>query len=568
MSSSSPVTTTLPGLPSRSTTNTSPGSLDLECAAEAPKYDGGLRAVGEDDLHKDCTHPKLPEQTNIIIDIDLQGNTTPSISALTDASESQKPNTARIYLCYTCQDARDIFQRLGMAESQRYVETTIKYGNNETSFPSPEDIHTFRLDGRERSLFYDPRRLFEWLRIALGTTTLYHLPEYVVGQKDHDGSSTELIVQHQIRLSRDSDNRYSVVWFDFRDLYSVEGYRLEQFSNRPRLSTVSSAECRRHFAYSFYHTPAPHCATAQHINNFPCLLMLDILRLDLSMAEAWILKDLSILPVQSLRESSLGTVHTSITERLTTFAARKVLIAKMEGLQTYTACLKTLHLPSFLDPAQHPAFQAAAEDLALTSSFLHSEIRRRNNDAEELLALHTRVAQGRQASSMSALTYCAALFLPLSLAASFLSMQNRARDMDMMTYDFLGVASVFGTIAALAFAGQRRFSRLILRMWTQEQYDGGQRLYYRQRLYHGLRVFYSFGWILLVVTFFIGMFSRRPAAPFGSAAIGALLFISFVVLCALAWAGRRMIAPKERPKAKRRQRKSTNQKKKAAKLHV
>jgi hypothetical protein len=431
--------------------------------------------------HEHCTHPPLPDQTTIVIEIDLIGKVAPFVSAVTDTSEPQKPDSARIYLCDTYRDARQVFERLSMVNSLRYIETTIERGRKKFSQMFPEEIHTFRSGQLEGAFFYDPRRLFEWLRVEPGGEASYRFPEYVAirevaMREGADESSADVIVKHEIHLSRDSENRYSVVWFDFRDLYSVWLRQYEEDVDIPRLTAMSESNGQRRFANSFYHTPAPHCTKALSTHAFPTLLLLDILGLDLSIAEVWPLGQRKLWPVQSLRNMGMLTIDLLINERLATFAARKLLIAKIEGIQTYAAYLKDYSLPSLHDPIIQSSFGAMVQEATITTSFLLSEIRRHDNQNEELLALHTRVAQGRQASSMSALTYCAALFLPLSLAASFLSMQNRTRDMGMKTYDFLGVATVFATVAAMAFVWQRRFSRGLLFLRTDKQYESIRKL--------------------------------------------------------------------------------------------
>jgi hypothetical protein len=359
------------------------------------------------------------------------------------------------------------------------------------------------------------------------------MPEHVAGQKDQDGCSTEMVINHQIWLSRAQNNKYTVVWFDFRNLYSATGHRLDQAPNETPLTLATGPVYQKQFASSFSHRSALHCTTSCQAADFPVLLMLDLLKLDVSMAEAWRMKEMYLLPVQSNRAFDQATVYKTTNNRLNTLSARKLFLDKAEGLQSHAAYLKTLLPPKLVDPAEQSDFRLATEHLALRASSLLSAHRRSESEWEERLALQARAAQGRQALSMSALTYCAAVFLPLSLAASFLSMQSRAKDMGMKTYDFLGVASIFGTVAAVTFTGQRRSSRLMLRLSMYGKSDGVARQ--AQKAYRWIRLFFGIGWMLLVVAFLVGMFGRRSTALFGSVAIGGLLFVSFFVICVVAW---------------------------------
>lgn len=228
-------------LPSNPNIDVNTGHSNGGIAVQVDDDNERPESLEEDFFHKHCTHPTLPKETTIVIDIDsLQGNTAPSISALANSSEPQEPNTARIYLYHTGDDARDIFQQLGMTASQRYIETMVEYGDKHPSLLSPDKARAHQLYERVLSLPYDPRRLFEWIRIEPGGTAFDWLPTFHIPCLSPPDPSLEVIIQHNICISRGLDDTYSVVWFDFGRLYSIYGHSLVSISYFESITAVTT----------------------------------------------------------------------------------------------------------------------------------------------------------------------------------------------------------------------------------------------------------------------------------------------------------------------------------------
>lgn len=269
---------------------------------------------------------------------------------------------------------------------------------------------------------------------------------------------------------------------------------------------------------------------SQRAISFPVLLMLDLLRLDLDTCHNRMILAKRLAPVRHLFTSRFITGAILVTDSLKNFPVSRNVLDKLEGVETYASCLRRALLPANLNTSLGPTLDVALEELGIAASFLLSQMQRHLKDGEELRALHTCMVQGRQASSMLALTYCAALFIPLSLAASFLSMQNRVRDIGMMVYDFLGVGSIFITVAVIVFLAQKNLSKYMLWTWKRTQYFPSRLRRKIQRKYHIVRIFYGVGWLILVATFVFGMFLQSRDVPYASAAVFAFLFVPPIVV--------------------------------------
>jgi hypothetical protein len=84
---------------------------------------------------------------------------------------------------------------------------------------------------------------------------------------------------------------------------------------------------------------------------------------------------------------------------------------------------------------------------------LVSDLRRKAKEVPDTLAHHLKFLELRrnvqESSGLWVLTVLASLFLPLSLACGILSMQTRLKDLNLLLYDFCGVAVLLVTLAAL-----------------------------------------------------------------------------------------------------------------------
>ena len=91
----------------------------------------------------------------------------------------------------------------------------------------------------------------------------------------------------------------------------------------------------------------------------------------------------------------------------------------------------------------------------------------------DLSSTRTAVTQEEQALSVKRLTLLAAVFLPLSLASSLLSMGTRAVNLGVLWYDYLGISVLLVFLAYLAYQtlrawdmGQTRWKRMLAKLWV------------------------------------------------------------------------------------------------------
>lgn len=106
-----------------------------------------------------------------------------------------------------------------------------------------------------------------------------------------------------------------------------------------------------------------------------------------------------------------------------------------------------------------------------------------------------------QADSVSQLTWLAAVFLPLSLAAAILSMQTRFIDLDLLLYDFVGMVVLLGALAILL----NIFSRygIPLYNWLLRRVYWGNDF---PEVHKAIKAFWVFVWMsVLLASFLVGM---------------------------------------------------------------
>lgn len=149
------------------------------------------------------------------------------------------------------------------------------------------------------------------------------------------------------------------------------------------------------------------------------------------------------------------------------------------------------------------ALSTYLEDITLDSTFYHHQaIQRRTRYTEVFNVLSYRVT-AKQANSVSQLTMLAAFFLPLSLAAAVLSMQFRFADLHLVLYDFLGVVTIVGSIAALAYAitkyGPDFYNKIIVMNY-------GKGILESRKLLQALKVVcLAMWWLAMLTAFLVGM---------------------------------------------------------------
>ncbi|KAF2692135.1 hypothetical protein K458DRAFT_381961 [Lentithecium fluviatile CBS 122367] len=109
----------------------------------------------------------------------------------------------------------------------------------------------------------------------------------------------------------------------------------------------------------------------------------------------------------------------------------KRVIEKTEKIQSFLGYLTTRLLPFSKNKAYHAWASHPSSNVSKRKATL---------------------LQDRQAKSMSALTIISAIFLPLSLAATLLSMQYRYADIKSRLFDFCGIAGFFFTFAGILYS--------------------------------------------------------------------------------------------------------------------
>lgn len=405
----------------------------------------------EDEYHEACSHPKLPVD-DILIEIDLTGEKSTSIVPLQNTLDAQEPNTARIFLCSTSAKAQLVFRALGMQDSADYVQKVRESREDKAA--------AFQVDGRQTLVPYDPRQLHKWLSIQPGQTATLMVPEVYAAQTNRQG--WHHIIYSQVRLSRIEENRYRAVWFDFSDLYDGIGRlrgtyavlgvtpllrRIIPFEQYPE--TIPLSNWQRHFGYSFYHQEASLEAGCQCADEFASLFLMELLKTDLKCFDWMVLQDFEVRePVSRL--FGLGTDREDVKPGSRALRFRVVRRRKAEDVHKAVTHLKSSNMKNSVSAARQLFLQSAAYELAIASQTTLEYAQRVDFEAERKSTQYSREEQSRQASRMSALTYCAALFLPLSLSASVLSMESRARDLGPVLYDFFGVACILISVAVFA----------------------------------------------------------------------------------------------------------------------
>jgi uncharacterized membrane protein len=474
-------------------------------------------SYGTDTTHPDQQHhmdflANIPQSTSLLIELDLRGIDRPRFIPLSEnlpaTLQPQKPDTAQIFLCASSADAISISQHREIESTAEYIK---RVASDSKSWADEPLI-----------VPYDPRCLFDWLSIQPGQVRKILLPEYVAIPSKPRADYP--VVHSQIHMVRGTEDKYTAVWFDFRDLYKFnDHFGITQFSDEhPGLSVIPVSTWQRRFAYGFQGLL---CRTICHVPDFPRFLLLDILRTDVLASEEFVSVDQRVPPV---------TTHASVVpgyhqKRLDSFEHTQSMLRKAEGIHRLVTYMNS---PQALDLVAHgsrPSYEQSLHRLEIGSSFMISELRRQDEMADKRLDTYNQFAQLRQASSLSAITYCAAFFLPLSLAGTFLSMQSRAQDLHLMVYDFCGMAIIFCSIAGFVYfvfwAWSTRKTGRLTRNFEEDRFGDYMlsRFHHRRNLLSGL-------WMLVVASFLVGMLHDFRLGLILLAALPA--FVILYILCA------------------------------------
>jgi hypothetical protein len=452
-------------------------------------------------MNNDYWEDKLPEENwsgivswlsiSLVIELDLQGIERPKSFPLSEMPptmwQPQKPETAQIFLCASSKDAKLVFQRRQIQYSVEYIERVTR------------DALNFQYDSApgangELLMSYDPRRLLDWLSIQPGQVAKLLLPEYFTMTSERP--KYQDVVHSQIHMARGAENRYMAVWFDFRDEFQVHDQAFLRKRDGHNLPSIPPSTLQQQFALQ---SQGLLNGPIRRAMDFPGIMLLDLLKADIMMFEKATWTDHELLPVAT---RALGV--RDYEQRLEYIEFNQSKIKTAENIHRFLTHMKA---PQALDLITHEFrsdYEQSLYRLELGSSLLVSELKQQNKSAEERLNLYERFAQLRQASSLSALTYCAAFFLPMSLAATFLSMQSRARDLKEKFYDFCGISLLFSTVAVLVYFRTWQEYNSKTSYSTKPLQEGNFRLYFTGMSLRW-KVWLGFLWVLTVVSFLVGM---------------------------------------------------------------
>jgi hypothetical protein len=167
--------------------------------------------------------------------------------------------------------------------------------------------------------------------------------------------------------------------------------------------------------------------------------------------------------------------------------------------------------------------RAMCEDLNRSSAQLTTRLESNMRLFELLRSFH-------ESSKVQLLGLLAAIFLPLSLASSLLSMQTRLTDLHYLLYDFCGVIVLLGTIVLIIIVLLKVFARFKDKM--AEWKSNTSRFYIpwvSHQLQYGVLGWLVVVWALLLSSFLVGMVRDVPLGlkilGYGSIVTSAMFFI-------------------------------------------
>jgi hypothetical protein len=461
----------------------------------------------------------LPQDISLVVELDLRGIERPKLLPLSEVSpdlwEAQNPETAHIFLCASSKDARLIFQSRQIESSVSYIERVIR---------NPRDFQYNNTPSSNGELLmpYDPRSLHDWLSIQPGQVHKMLLPEYVaIPSKPR---VNQLVVRSQMHMTRDAENRYTVVWFDFRDCYRLDAKWATTECDSSDVPGISVSTWQRRFACHFQGLVS---TSIHQAVDFPGSLLLDLLISDIRAFEGFALRDRQTLPVAT----HAPVVRDHLHKRLYGFELTHSMIRKAEDLHQFIIHMGNSRNLELFAAESRSSFENILFRLEIESSLFLSNLRRRYELSEKRLDVYNQFAQHRQTASLSALTYCAAFFLPLSLAGTFLSMQSRARELHLIVYDFCGIAAVFCTIAAFIYFLSWAWSRVKTSRLNHRLEAGKIQLYILGKSLPP-KILFGASWTLMVSSFLVGMLHNLRLGLILLAVPVALVMIP--VICSLA----------------------------------
>jgi hypothetical protein len=194
-----------------------------------------------------------------------------------------------------------------------------------------------------------------------------------------------------------------------------------------------------------------------------------------------------------------------------------------------SATLPLLELLS-IDFASNNEFKYAATELRALCEDLKRSSAQLTTRLESNMRLFELLRSFHESSKVQLLGLLAAIFLPLSLASSLLSMQTRLVDLHYLLYDFCGVIVLLGTIVLIIVVLLKLFAKFKdkLAEWksdTSHFYIPWVSI----RLQYGVLGWLVVVWALLLSSFLVGMVRDVPLGlkilGYGSIVTGAVFLI-------------------------------------------
>ena len=198
------------------------------------------------------------------------------------------------------------------------------------------------------------------------------------------------------------------------------------------------------------HSKASAMSIKQKSSSFACqMIVLDLLAATI---ECWILFLAQILP--KIRRYVPGFDERSRLRNASALENFVVVIRDLELAFQYTlrAALGSID-PK--DESTRPALAAMEVELTTKIQSLRNKVQDMIDSIESNSAVRRSIIQENQTLAVNRLTVLAAIFLPISLASSLLSMSTRVVDLGTLWYDYFGLSSTLILGVYLAYCIMR-----------------------------------------------------------------------------------------------------------------
>ncbi|KAF2183197.1 hypothetical protein K469DRAFT_751765 [Zopfia rhizophila CBS 207.26] len=430
-----------------------------------------------------------------------------------------EPGIARIFLCPNegCVDRLEDYLEFGEegppdGTSPRDERRDWSSGNKSEDIPYDlcdlfqwmarrierfESLVDQRGDCETRKLADSPeRRIKAWGLKSLdqgdAKFTFTELVFVLEGKGSRNDGAYGRLCQHKLYLMKQEPDMITIIW-----RYCASRYM------DPIPACQKQFMCRVLDGESIFSTPQ---TMQPSVTDFLVLFLLEILAVDISVFHKAIRFELDlelVTDLMKMTDSVLTDYFKAMEGRIFSFNRMKSMVEKAEDIQG--CCDYLVKSSSVSNRLAEESDEVLS--LKLRCSELVKHTNRIDNRYQDLFSLNTTVSQTRQSFSVTILTVLAAVFLPLSLAAGVLSMQYRFNELGQRLYDFFGVAWIFCTFALVCGAFVRYGSRLLDKFWSLKHLDKHDYNTWRGDI-NGITYSYVVGWILVLISFLLGMFLK------------------------------------------------------------